>query len=56
MNNLDDANHLKGHKMRSVSCTRVYLRLYILIELNPNDLNFISIDRQKLDISKDVYL
>ena len=33
----------------------VYSKLYILI-LNANDIKFISIDRQMLDLLKDVYL
>ena len=28
---------------------------YILTELNANDVKFISVDRQKIEISKDVY-
>ena len=42
-------------KIWPVSWTNLYSKLYILIELNRNDLNFISIDRQKLDLSNDVY-
>ena len=33
-----------------------YLKLYILTELNANDVKFISVDRQKLDLSKYIYL
>ena len=47
---------LNWHTFRSVPCTMLYSKLYILVELNLNDLNFILIDSQKLDLSKDVYL
>ena len=33
-----------------------YSKLYILTELSVNDVKFISVDRQKLDISKYIYL
>ena len=33
-----------------------YSKLYILTELSANDVKFISVDRQKLDLSKDIYL
>ena len=33
-----------------------YLKLYILTELNANDVEFISVDRKKLDLSKYIYL
>ena len=50
------AVRLNWHKIRQVSCTMLYSKLYILIELNHHDLNCIPIDRQKLDLLKDVYL
>ena len=34
----------------------VYSKLYILTELNANDVRCIPIDRQKLDFLQDVYL
>ena len=33
-----------------------YLKLYILTELSANDVKFKSVDRQKLDLSKYIYL
>ena len=33
-----------------------YSKLYILAELSPNDVKFISVDREKLDLSKYIYL
>ena len=33
-----------------------YSKLYILTELSANDVKFISVDRQKLDLSKYTYL
>ena len=33
-----------------------YSKLYILTELSANDVKFISFDRQKLDLSKYIYL
>ena len=33
-----------------------YSKIYILTELSANDVKFISVDRQKLDLSKYVYL
>ena len=47
---------LDWHTFRPVSCTMLYSKLYILIELNLKALDFISIDRQKLDLSKEAYL
>ena len=35
--------------------TMLYSKLYILTELKVNDVKFISIDRQKLDLTKDLY-
>ena len=35
-----------------MSHTMPYSKLYILTELSANDVKFISVDRQKLDISK----
>ena len=35
-----------------MSFTMPYSKLYILAELSPNDVKFISVDRQKLDLSK----
>ena len=33
-----------------------YSKLYILTEVSANDVKFISFDRQKLDLSKYIYL
>ena len=33
-----------------------YSKLYILIELSANDVKITSVDRQKLDLSKYIYL
>ena len=33
-----------------------YSKLYILTELSSNDVKFISVDRQKIDLSKYIYL
>ena len=33
-----------------------YSKLYILTELSANDIKFIPVDRQKLDLSKYIYL
>ena len=33
-----------------------YSKLYILTELSANDVKFTSVDRQKLDLSKNIYL
>ena len=33
-----------------------YSKLYILAELSANDVKFISVDREKLDLSKYIYL
>ena len=33
-----------------------YSKLYILTELSANDVKFISLDRQNLDLSKYIYL
>ena len=33
-----------------------YLKLYILAELGANDVKLISVDREKLDLSKYIYL
>ena len=33
-----------------------YSKLYILTELSANDVKFISVDRQKVDLSKYIYL
>ena len=46
------AASLKGHGFRPVSFTIPYSKLYNLTELNANDVQFISADRQKLDLSK----
>ena len=35
-----------------MSFTMPYSKLYILAELSPNDVKFIPVDRQKLDLSK----
>ena len=32
-----------------------YSKLYILTELNANDVKFLPVDRQKLDLSKYIY-
>ena len=47
---------LKWLEFRPVPFTMPYQNLYILPELFANDVKFISVDRQKLDLSKDVYL
>ena len=47
---------LKWQEYRPVSFTMPYPKLYILPELIANHVKFISVDRQKLDLSKDVYL
>ena len=39
-----------------MSFTMPYLKLYILTELSANDVKFISVDSQKLDLLKYVYL
>ena len=36
-----------------MSFTMLYLKLYILTELIANDVQFISVDKQKLDHSKE---
>ena len=33
-----------------------YSKLYILTDLSANDVKFISVDRQKLDLSKYIYV
>ena len=33
-----------------------YAKLYILTELSANDVKITSVDRQKIDLSKDIYL
>ena len=43
---------LKLHGFGPVSFTMPYSKLYILAELSPNDVKLISVDRQKLDLSK----
>ena len=43
---------LKCHEFRPVSFTKLYSKLYIMTELNANDVKFIAIDRQKLDLSE----
>ena len=46
-------------KMARIPASVLYygiFKLYILTELNTNDLKLILIDRQMLDLSKDVYL
>ena len=48
--------NLKWHKFWPVHFTMLYSQLYILTELSANDANVISILRQRLDLSKDVYL
>ena len=47
---------LKWHGFRPVSFTMPYSKLYILTELSANEVKFISVDRQKLDLSKYIYL
>ena len=47
---------LKWHEFQPVSFTMVYSKLYILTDLDSNDVKFISTYRKKLDLSKDVYL
>ena len=39
-----------------MSFTMSYSKLYILTELGANDVKFILVDRQKLDLSKYIYL
>ena len=39
-----------------MSFTMPYSKLYILTELSANDVNFILVNRQKLDHSKYIYL
>ena len=39
-----------------MSFTMPYSKLYILTELSDNDVKFISVDRQKLDLLKYLYL
>ena len=39
-----------------MSFTMPYSKLYILTQLSTNDLKFISVDRQKLDLSKYIYI
>ena len=39
-----------------MSFTMPYSKLYILTELSANDVKFISVDRQKLDLSKCIHL
>ena len=39
-----------------MSFTMPYSKLYILTELSKNDVKCISVDRQKLDLSKYIYL
>ena len=38
-----------------MSFTMSYSKLYILTELGANDVKFILVDRQKLDLSKYIY-
>ena len=45
---------LKWLGCQLVSFTMLYSKPYILTELNVNDVKFISVDRQKLDISRGV--
>ena len=46
---------LKGHGIRPVSFTMPYSKLYILTELSANDVQIISVDRQRLDLLKYTY-
>ena len=39
-----------------MSFTMLYSKLYILTKLSAYDVKFISVDRQKLDLSKYIYL
>ena len=39
-----------------MSFTMPYSKLYILTELSANDIKFVSVDRQKLDLLKYIYL
>ena len=48
------ATRLKWHKLWPVCFTMLNSKLYILTELNANDVNVISIDRQNLDLLNDV--
>ena len=55
--NLTTSNFLLGawlklHGFGPVSFTMPYSKLYILAELSPHDVKFISVDRQKLVLSK----
>ena len=47
---------LNWHGFRPVSFTMPHLKLYILTELSANDVKFISVDRQKLDLLKYICL
>ena len=47
---------LKRHGFRPVSFTMPYSKLYILSVLSAYDVKCMSIDRQKLDLSKYIYL
>ena len=42
---------LKLHIFRPVPFTMSYSKLYILTELSASDVKFISVDRQKIDLS-----
>ena len=46
---------LKWHVFRPVSITLPYSKLYSLTKLGANYVNFISVDRQKLDLSIYIY-
>ena len=47
---------LKLHRFRPVSFTMPYSKLNIMTELSANDVKFMSIDRQKIDLSIYMYL
>ena len=47
---------LKWHGFRPVSFAMPYSKLYILTELSANGVIFISVERQKLDLLKYIYL
>ena len=47
---------LKWHEFWPVSFTKLHSKLYILTELNTNDVKLVSFDRHHLDLSNNVYL
>ena len=47
---------LKWHGFFTSVIFYAFSKLYILTELSANDLKFTSVDRQKLDLSKYIYI